>query len=87
MKIKTSYFFLLLLLAMACSDDDDGAPQEDTGTVTVFEMGYRYGDVSQNGLFELSMENLQTPEERQMESSSGLVSGRKNADLLYICQG
>ncbi len=50
-------------------------------------MAYRYRDVVKNGYFELTHSNVQTPPEHQLESSSGLVTGRSNPGIVYICQG
>lgn len=84
----TILFILLLSIFNSCKDDEkDVEPIVEEERFPVYESNIRYAQAQPNGDYELKYENLLSPEENQLESSSGLVGGIKNPDLIYIVEG
>lgn len=78
-------FFVFLIISACSSDDDNDMVTEQE--LTVFEMGYSYSDIDANNDYQKTHDNLQSPDSNQLEESSGLVGGRTNSQLVYICEG
>lgn len=90
MKKNLVYLLAVLLLIgnLSCSKEDIIEPENnEEEQPTVYELTYRYSDLIQNNMYHISKQNLLSPEEFQLESSSGLVTGRNNLGYVYICQG
>lgn len=89
--LSTKYTFALLTATVSavfifCSSDDDGDTPEPQATV-FDNTGYRYSDVGTDNGYTLTYENLQSPEENQLESSSGIVGSQTNGAYVIICEG
>ena len=71
---------------VSCNNDDDNTEPEAEAHV-FSNTGYSYADVGTDDGYTLTYDNLQSPDENQLESSSGIVGSHSNPQYVIICQG
>lgn len=86
--IFASFFILSTCLWAGCSKDDKTEePTEKPILFPEFTTQYTYSQISATSSYSLKQNNLTSPDEFQPESTSGIVGGIVNTDLLFLCEG